>query len=107
MTQLANSAAARDIRYQIHSQTNIRQHEKDGPLIITRGEGAYIYDDSGNRYLDAMSGLWCVALGYSDTSIKEAVKAQIEKILGRKITNEAYLTYCTREDYEQQAGLRM
>lgn len=80
MTQLANSAAARDIRYQIHSQTNIRQHEKDGPLIITRGEGAYIYDDSGNRYLDAMSGLWCVALGYSDTSIKEAVKAQIDEL---------------------------
>ncbi len=76
----ANSAAARDIRYQVHPQTNIRQHEKDGPMIITRGEGAYIYDDNGNRYLDAMSGLWCVALGYSDTSIKEAVKAQIDEL---------------------------
>ncbi|MBR1532883.1 MAG: relaxase/mobilization nuclease domain-containing protein [Ruminococcus sp.] len=39
--------------------------------------------------------------------ISQAKKARIEKILGRKITNEAYLTYCTREDYEQQAGLRM
>lgn len=80
MTILANSAAARDILYQIHSQTNIRRHEKDGPLIITRGEGAYIYDDNGNRYLDAMSGLWCVALGYSDTAVKDAVKAQIDEL---------------------------
>ena len=80
MTMIANSAAARDILYQVHSQTNIRQHEKDGPMIIARGEGAYIFDDSGNRYLDAMSGLWCVALGYSDTAVKEAVKAQIDEL---------------------------
>jgi Adenosylmethionine-8-amino-7-oxononanoate aminotransferase len=80
MTTIANSAAARDILYQVHPQTNIRQHEKDGPFIVTRGEGAYIFDDSGNRYLDAMSGLWCVALGYSDDAIKDAVKAQIDEL---------------------------
>lgn len=80
MTMIANSAAARDILYQVHPQTNIRQHETEGPMIIVRGEGAYIYDDSGRRYLDAMSGLWCVALGYSDTAIKEAVKAQIDEL---------------------------
>lgn len=80
MTMIANSAAARDILYQVHPQTNIRQHEKDGPMIIARGEGAYIFDDAGTRYLDAMSGLWCVALGYSDDTIKEAVKAQIDEL---------------------------
>ena len=47
--------------------------------------------------------------GYTPQQLNEmsqAEKAAIEKILGRKITNEAYLTYCTREDYEQQAGIR-
>lgn len=77
---IANSPAARDIHYHIHPQTNIRLHEKEGPLIVTRGEGIYIYDDSGNRYLDAMSGLWCVALGYSDKKIKNAVKKQIDEL---------------------------
>jgi hypothetical protein len=38
--------------------------------------------------------------------MSQAEKEAIEKILGRKISNEAYLTYCTREDYEQQAGIR-
>jgi 4-aminobutyrate--pyruvate transaminase len=80
MTMIANSPAARDILYQVHPQTNIREHEKDGPMIIARGEGAYIFDDAGNRYLDAMSGLWCVALGYSDDTIKAAVKAQIDEL---------------------------
>ena len=47
--------------------------------------------------------------GYTPRQLNEmsqAEKAAIEKILGRKITNEAYLTYCTRENYEQQAGIR-
>ena len=47
--------------------------------------------------------------GYTPQQINEmsqTEKAAIEKILGRKISNEAYLTYCTREDYEQQAGIR-
>ena len=47
--------------------------------------------------------------GYTPQQLNEmsqAEKAAIEKILGRKISNEAYLTYCTREDYEQQAGIR-
>ena len=41
-----------------------------------------------------------------EIGMKFAEKATIEKILGRKITNEAYLTYCTREDYEQQAEIK-
>lgn len=80
MTMIANSPSARDILYQVHPQTNIRLHEQDGPMIIARGEGAYIFDNDGNRYLDAMSGLWCVSLGYSDTAVKDAVKAQIDEL---------------------------
>src|SRR5437868_5280848 len=35
------------------------------PPIIVRGEGCYLYDDSGNRYLDALAGLFAVQVGYS------------------------------------------
>ena len=47
--------------------------------------------------------------GYKPPQLNEmsqAEKREIEKILGRKITNTAYLTYCTREEYEQEAGIR-
>lgn len=80
MSSTANSQAARDVAYQIHPQTNLRKHTERGPMIIQRAEGCYIYDDDGNRYLDAMAGLWCVSLGYSDKVLKEAAKAQIDEL---------------------------
>ena len=48
--------------------------------------------------------------GYDPPKLNEmsqAEKAQIEKILGRKITNTAFITYCTKEAYEQEMGIRM
>lgn len=48
----------------------MNQFRKD-PLIITRGEGSYVYDDQGNQYLDAISGLWNVNLGYSRSDIND------------------------------------
>ena len=42
-----NSARARDIAYHLHPYTNASVHEKEGPLVIARGEGIYVYDDDG------------------------------------------------------------
>jgi adenosylmethionine-8-amino-7-oxononanoate aminotransferase len=50
------------------------------PLVITRGDGAWVIDLDGNRYLDAMSGLWCVNLGYSETALAEAAYDQLRQI---------------------------
>lgn len=47
------------------------------PMIIERGDGPYLYDVDGNRYLDAMSGLWCVNLGYSERQLAEAAYQQM------------------------------
>ena len=41
-----------------------RMHEYDPPVIV-RGEGCYLWDDQGNRYLDALAGLFSVQIGYS------------------------------------------
>lgn len=41
------------------------------------------------------------------TEMDKWEKERLEKILGKRISNEAYLYYCTREDYEQSAGLSM
>ncbi|MDQ0189182.1 aspartate aminotransferase family protein [Alicyclobacillus cycloheptanicus] len=47
------------------------------PMVVSRGEGPYITDEDGNRYLDAMSGLWCVNLGYSERALAEAAFEQM------------------------------
>jgi adenosylmethionine-8-amino-7-oxononanoate aminotransferase len=44
--------------------------------IITRGEGAYVYDDHGKRYLDGLSGLFCVNAGHGRTELAEAAARQ-------------------------------
>lgn len=49
------------------------------PIEIERGEGVYLYDKQGNKYLDFFSGLAVNALGYAHPDINEAINQQIEK----------------------------
>ncbi len=69
-----------DISYQLHPYTNARQHESNGPLIIDRGEGVWVYDDQGNAYIEGMAGLWCTALGFSEPRLVKAATAQLERL---------------------------
>ncbi len=65
MSFLPNSPHARDIASFIHSQTDLKRHQEIGPTIITRGDGVYVFDDAGNRYIEGVAGLWCASLGFS------------------------------------------
>lgn len=80
MTTVPNSAEARDIAYHLHGYTNAMAHEEIGPLVIDRGEGVYVYDNAGNRYIEAMAGLWSAALGFSEKRLVKAATAQMEKL---------------------------
>jgi adenosylmethionine-8-amino-7-oxononanoate aminotransferase len=48
--------------------------------IITRAEGCYVYDDHGKRYLDGLSGLFCVNAGHGRTELGEAAARQVEDL---------------------------
>ena len=48
--------------------------------IITKGEGAYVWDDQGNRNLDGLSGLFCVNAGHGRTELAEAAARQYEEL---------------------------
>ena len=76
----ANSAQARDIAYQVHPQTNLRLHQTEGPLVVERGDGAYVFDDSGKRYLEGMAGLWCASLGFSERRLAEVAYEQMKTL---------------------------
>ena len=80
MTLAPNSLQARDIAYLVHPYTNLRQHERQGPLTITAGDGVFVIDDDGNRYLEGLAGLWCTGLGFSEKRLAEAAKRQMEKL---------------------------
>jgi len=74
---LNTPAARRDQSFHLHPATNLRAVQKEGPLVITRGEGVYVYDDEGRRYLEGMAGLWCASLGFSERRLADAAYRQM------------------------------
>lgn len=69
--------AEQDIAHMLHPVTNLRRHAQSGPLILARGEGVYLWDTEGNRYLDGFAGLWNVNVGYGRTELADAARAQM------------------------------
>ena len=77
---LPNSLHARDIAHVLHPYTNLSLHRTEGPLIIERGDGIHVIDDQGNRYIEALSGLFCASLGFSEQRLVEAATRQMSKL---------------------------
>lgn len=75
-----NSPEARDKRYHMHSYTNARLHQEVGPMIIEKGEGIYVEDSNGKRYIEAMAGLWSVGVGFSEQRLVDAATRQMAKL---------------------------
>ena len=59
----------------LHPATSIADHLRAGPRIMAEGSGLTLVDTNGQRYLDAVAGLWCVAIGYGRTEVAEAMAA--------------------------------
>ena len=74
---LTTPAARRDLSFHLHPATNLRMVQNEGPLVITRGDGVYVYDDEGRRYLEGMAGLWCASLGFSERRLADAAHRQM------------------------------
>jgi taurine-pyruvate aminotransferase len=53
-------------------------NDKVPPMVVTEAKGAWITDIHGNQYLDGMSGLWCVNVGYGRTELAEAAYEQLK-----------------------------
>jgi len=69
--------------------TRMGGFDADHPIpIIARGEGAYVYDEHGNRYLDGLSGLFCCNAGHGRAEIGEAMERQVREL--DFVTNWSY-----------------
>jgi putrescine aminotransferase len=54
--------------------------ERDGEFVLTRGEGAYVWDEHGNRYLDSTAGLWFANVGHGRAELAEAAARQMSAL---------------------------
>ncbi len=66
-----------DLRVSWHPFTQMSEWE---PLVIASGEGNWLIDDRGNRYLDGVSSLWCNVHGHRHPRLDQALRAQLERI---------------------------
>ncbi len=80
MSIRANSPHARDIAYHLHPYTNCVLHEQTGPHIISGGDGIYVIDDEGKRYIEGLAGLWCASLGFSEPRLVDAATRQLSTL---------------------------
>ncbi len=63
-----------------HGFADMGSVQRDGAFVVSRGEGAYIWDDAGRRYLDATAGLWFTNVGHGRTEIADAVAKQLSTV---------------------------
>ncbi|POO55827.1 aspartate aminotransferase family protein [Agrobacterium rosae] len=80
MTIIPNSIEGRDIAYQMHPNVNLRKYEKTGGVVIESGDGIYVFDNNGKRYIEGLAGLWSVAVGFGEKRLVEVARAQMEKL---------------------------
>ncbi len=69
-----------DKRYVWHPFTQMKEYASESNLVIVRGEGNYLIDEEGRRYLDGVSSLWVNLHGHRHPHIDAALKDQIDKI---------------------------
>ena len=75
-----SNAAVRDIETLIHPYTNLDTFRSTGPMIIERGEGIYVFDSDGKKYIEGLAGLWCTSLGYNEQELIDAATEQMRQI---------------------------
>jgi len=80
MNELSNSLFASDMATTLHPYTNARLHEQVGPMIMTRGDGVFVYDSTGKEYIEGLAGLWSVAVGFSEKRLADAAYKQMQEL---------------------------
>ena len=75
-----SNTQTRDIEALLHPYTNAVTHRKVGAHLIESGEGVYVYDDQGNKFIEGLAGLWCCGLGFGDKELADAAAEQLGKL---------------------------
>jgi len=70
-----------DKKHFIHPTSSLKEQQEKGPAIIfQKGEGVFLTDVNGKKYLEGMSSLWNVNIGYGRKELAEAAKQQMEQL---------------------------
>lgn len=74
------SPERRDAASVLHPYTQLRRLEREGALVLSHGDGVWVYDQDGKGYIEGLSGLWCASLGFGEKRLVEAAIRQLETL---------------------------
>ena len=82
MNTVVDTAAIQsmDSAHFLHPFTDFKDLNSKGARVIARAKDIYVWDSEGNRMLDAMSGLWCVNVGYGRQELADAASKQMMEL---------------------------
>lgn len=69
-----------DKNHVLHPWMDFSEFKKLGCDIMVKGDGVYIEDAKGNRYIDGIGGLWCVNIGFNNQRMKDAIARQLDEL---------------------------
>ena len=75
-----NSNIARDRAYLLHPMTDLARHQQEGALVVAKGDGAYVIDETGRQFIEGVSGLWSVTLGFHNERLARAAYRQMMEL---------------------------
>ncbi len=78
MSKTGRDLSELDLECLWHPLTQHSQLAASPPLMIDSAKGSFLYDRRGQRWLDAVSGLWCVNIGHGRTELAEVAREQME-----------------------------
>ena len=96
-----NEMLAKDEKYVWHS---MKPYKPDATMIAKSAKGSWITDVDGQRYLDAMSGLWCVNVGYGREELAEAAYQQMKNLSYMPLTQSHESAIKLGEKINQMLG---
>jgi adenosylmethionine-8-amino-7-oxononanoate aminotransferase len=77
---MASKLADLDRAHVFHPYTSIAEQQKNDPRVLGEAKGVWVRDGEGRELLDAMAGLWCVAVGYGREEIADAMAEQARRL---------------------------
>ena len=82
-----DSLQTRDALAVVHGLTNLSAHAQRGASVMQSGKGVWVQDIHGRDYIEAMSGLWCIALGYGNERLADVAHRQMMELAYYPLTN--------------------
>ena len=70
----------RDPQALLHPYTDAIENENEGALVMARGDGIHVWDETGKEYIEGMAGLWCVSLGFGNERLADAAHRQMRTL---------------------------